>query len=59
MQLFSGVDFFVQFIWIVVCGICDVIYSYEKEKTMFANQFFILKQCQYCCILNNGQSQNF
>jgi hypothetical protein len=37
MSLFSGFDFCVYLVWIVVYRICDVVYGYEREKMMFAS----------------------
>jgi hypothetical protein len=40
MLLFSGFDFCVQLVWIIVYKICNIVCSYEKKKTMFAIEFF-------------------
>jgi hypothetical protein len=39
MSLFFGFDFCVQLVWIIVRRLCDVVYSYEREKMMFSIQF--------------------
>ncbi len=59
MQLFFGFDFCVQLVWIIVRTVCDVVSNYEREKMMFASQFFIPRWCQYWCIFEYGQSKNF
>jgi len=54
MELLFGFDFCVQLVqWIAVCKVRDVVCSYEREKMMFASQFFI-PRCQYCCIFEYG-----
>jgi hypothetical protein len=40
---FFGFDFCVQLVWIVFHKVCDIVYSYEREKTMFDSQFFNFK----------------